>query len=65
MRADMRVGATFPDYELADQTGKRRKLSELQGSDPVPWTLLPQGPPPAGESCRVSRCQHRKEVRDD
>ena len=35
MREDIKVGATFPDYELPDQTGKRRKLSELQGSDPM------------------------------
>ncbi len=35
MRPDIQVGATFPDYELPDQTGKRRKLSELQGDDPM------------------------------
>jgi len=28
-------GSIFPDYELSDHTGKRRKLSELQGSDPM------------------------------
>jgi peroxiredoxin len=28
-------GATFPDYELSDHTGKHRKLSELQGGDPM------------------------------
>ena len=33
MRADIQVGATFPDYELADQAGKQRKLSELQGKN--------------------------------
>jgi peroxiredoxin len=33
MRADVQVGATFPDYELADHTGKRRTLSELQGGN--------------------------------
>jgi hypothetical protein len=26
MRADIAVGATFPDYELTDHTGKHRKL---------------------------------------
>ncbi len=31
MRAEIQVGRAFPDYELADQAGKRRKLSELQG----------------------------------
>lgn len=35
MRADIVPGAVFPDYELPDHTGKRRKLSELQGSDPM------------------------------
>ena len=35
MRSDITVGATFPDYELPDQTGTRRRLSELQGDDPM------------------------------
>ena len=35
MRDDIIPGAVFPDYELSDHTGKRRKLSELQGSDPM------------------------------
>jgi peroxiredoxin len=35
MRADIVPGAIFPDYELSDHTGKRRKLSELQGPDPM------------------------------
>lgn len=35
MRADITVGATFPDYELTDHTGTRRRLSELQGIDPM------------------------------
>ena len=35
MRTDMVPGATFPDYELSDHTGKHRKLSELQGIDPM------------------------------
>jgi peroxiredoxin len=35
VRSDIRKGATFPDYELADQTGKRRSLSELQGGNPL------------------------------
>jgi peroxiredoxin len=33
MRADIQVGANFPDYELADHTGRRHKLSELQGGN--------------------------------
>jgi peroxiredoxin len=35
MRADIIPGAIFPDYELPDHTGKHRKLSELQGNDPM------------------------------
>lgn len=35
MRADIQVGAAFPDYELPDQTGTKRKLSDLQGIDPM------------------------------
>lgn len=35
MRADIVPGAVFPDYELTDHTTKRRKLSELQGLDPM------------------------------
>ena len=33
MRADIIPGSKFPDYELSDDTGKRRKLSELQAQD--------------------------------
>lgn len=35
MRSDVVPGGVFPDYELSDHTAKRRKLSELQGQDPV------------------------------
>lgn len=35
MRADMVPGATFPDYELPDHTDTPRKLSLLQGDDPM------------------------------
>ena len=35
MRADIALGAVFPDYELTDHTGKHRKLSDLQGPDPM------------------------------
>jgi peroxiredoxin len=35
MRPDIVPGAVLPDYELTDHTGKRRKLSELQGRDPM------------------------------
>ena len=35
MRSDIVPEAKFPDYELSDHTGKHRKLSELQGPDPM------------------------------
>jgi peroxiredoxin len=39
MRAHIVPGAKFPDYELSDHTTKRRKLSELQGPDPMVLVL--------------------------
>jgi len=33
MRADIIPVSKFHDYELSDDTGKRRKLSELQAQD--------------------------------
>jgi peroxiredoxin len=35
VRADIAPGGTFPDYELTDHTKTRRRLSELQGIDPM------------------------------
>ena len=39
MRADIVPGARFPDYELTDTDKQRRKLSELQGTDPLVLVL--------------------------
>src|SRR5437016_11430994 len=39
MRSDSVPGAVFPDYELSNHTGKRRKLSELQGPHPMVLVL--------------------------
>ena len=39
MRADIVPGARFPDYELSDHRAKRRKLSELQGPNPMVLVL--------------------------
>ena len=39
MRADIVEGAAFPDYELPDHTNTPRKLSLLQGEDPMVLTL--------------------------
>jgi peroxiredoxin len=35
VRPDIRAGANFPDYELPDHEGSFRRLSELQGSNPL------------------------------
>ncbi len=39
MREDIAEGAQFPDYELPDHTDTPRKLSFLQGHDPMIVTL--------------------------
>jgi len=39
MRADIVPGGIFPDYELTDHTKTRRRLSELQGIDPMVLVL--------------------------
>jgi hypothetical protein len=35
MRSAIAPGATFPDYELPDHENVPRKLSEIQGDDPL------------------------------
>jgi peroxiredoxin len=52
MRSDIVPGAVFPDYELSDQRGKRRKLSELQQQDPMVVILS------RGAFCPKDRRQH-------
>ena len=56
MRGDIRPGAVFPDYQLTDQTGTRRRLSELQGSDPMILVLS------RGHFCPKDRRQLRNYV---
>jgi peroxiredoxin len=53
MRPDIHPGERFPDYELPDQTGTRRKLSEIQGDDPMILVLS------RGHFCPKDRQQHR------
>ena len=52
MRSDIVRGAIFPDYELPDHTATRRKLSELQGPDPLILVLS------RGSFCPKDRRQH-------
>ena len=52
MRSDIVPGGIFPDYELPDHTGALRKLSELQGDDPLILTLA------RGHYCPKEHQQH-------
>jgi peroxiredoxin len=46
------LGGVIPDYELPDHTGQARKLSELQGDDPLILTLA------RGHYCPKEHQQH-------
>ena len=39
MRSNIVPGSIFPDYQLPDHTNELRRLSELQGDDPLILTL--------------------------
>jgi len=52
MRSNIVPGADFPDYELPDHTGQMRKLSVLQGEDPLILTLA------RGHYCPKEHQQH-------
>jgi peroxiredoxin len=52
MRADIVPGAVFPDYELTDHTSTRRRLSDLQGNDPMVLVLA------RGHFCPKDHQQH-------
>jgi hypothetical protein len=52
MRSDIVPGATFPDYELPDHENVPRRLSEIQGDDPMILTLA------RGHYCPKEHQQH-------
>src|SRR3982751_4006517 len=52
MRSDIAPGGRFPDYELPDHTNVLRRLSELQGDDPLILTLA------RGHFCPKEHQQH-------
>src|SRR5579863_6453906 len=52
IRSDIVPGARFPDYELPDHTDTPRKLSALQGDDPLILTLA------RGHYCPKEHQQH-------
>ena len=52
MRSDIVPGGVFPDYALPDHTSTLRRLSELQGDDPMILTLA------RGHFCPKEHQQH-------
>src|ERR1700712_3389382 len=52
MRSDIVHGGTFPDYELPDHENLPRRLSEIQGDDPLILTLA------RGNYCPKEHQQH-------
>lgn len=54
MRSDIAPGGVFPDYQLPDHTKTLRRLSELQGDDPLILTLA------RGHYCPKEHQQHRE-----
>jgi peroxiredoxin len=52
MRSDIVPGATFPDYELPDHENVTRRLSDIQGDDPMILTLA------RGHYCPKEHQQH-------
>jgi peroxiredoxin len=51
-QASLRPGGAFPDYELPDHTNSPRRLSEIQGEDPMILTLA------RGAYCPKEQQQH-------
>jgi peroxiredoxin len=56
MRSDIVPGARFPDYELPDQDGVPRRLSDLQADQPMILVLA------RGHFCPKDHQQHRELV---
>jgi peroxiredoxin len=54
VRSDIAPGGVFPDYELPDHEKAPRRLSELQGDDPLILTLS------RGQYCPKEHQQHRE-----
>ncbi|QIG42045.1 redoxin domain-containing protein [Nocardioides anomalus] len=52
MQPGLNPGDTFPDFQLPDQTRKTRRLSEIQGDDPMILTLA------RGAYCPKEHQQH-------
>jgi hypothetical protein len=57
MRAYIAPGGILPDYELTDHGKTRRRLSELQGNDPMILLLAP------GHRCDRHECGRSERIR--
>jgi peroxiredoxin len=64
MRADIQPGSKFPDYELTDHSATRRKLSDLQGQNPMVLMLSRGGfcPKDRRQSERLVQLHREMEV---
>ena len=63
MRADIVPGGIFPDYELTDHTKARRRLSELQGIDPMILVLSRGGFCPKDHQQHLELAAHYPKIR--
>jgi len=62
MRSDITSGAVFPDYELPDHATKHRKLSQLQGQNPMVLVLSRGGYCPKGRRQHEGLVQLHREI---
>src|SRR5215470_16238497 len=62
MRADIVPGGVFPDYELTDHAKTRRKLSDLQGNDPMILLLSRGGFCPKDHQQHLQLAAHYPEI---
>ena len=64
VRSDIHPGATFPDYELTDHTGTHRRLSDLQGNNPLLLVLSRGGYCPKDRQQTLQLTTLQAELRD-
>src|SRR3954453_12484200 len=62
MRPDIVPGGTFPDYELPDHERVTRKLSEIQGEDPMILTLARGHYCPKEHMKHLELAAHHREI---
>jgi peroxiredoxin len=62
VRADIISGGVFPDYELTDHAKSRRRLSELQGLDPMILLLSRGHFCPQDHQQHLELCAHYSKI---